>query len=289
MPEFLVETERTPDGELLTALTIFLIGRECPFTCVFCDLWRNTLDGPTPVGSLPQQIDAVLGERGGATAVKLYNASNFFDPCAVPDEDLGAIVRRLDDFDRVTVESHPLLIGERCLRLAERLEGRLEVAMGLETVHPRVLPRLNKRVQPDSFDRAAARLRAAGVGVRAFVLIGVPFLPPEEQVEWAVRSVEHAVAQGVRCVTLIPVRGGNGEMERLQAKGDWSAPSLAMLEDALDRVIETPGAAVTADTWDLDRLAGCADCRDQRFERLEQMNLKGRTAPRISCSTCGRS
>jgi len=136
-PVSLLERERTPAGDIESVLTIFLIGRECPFTCVFCDLWRNTLDESTPLGSLPAQIDAALASQGAATAVKLYNASNFFDPRSVPDADMEAIVGRVAGFDRITVESHPLGIGERCLRLAESLDGHLEVAMGLETVHPR--------------------------------------------------------------------------------------------------------------------------------------------------------
>jgi len=138
-------------------------------------------------------------------------------------------------------------------------------------------------------DRAAAELRAADIGVRAFVLVGVPFLSAEQQVEWAVRSVEHAVAQGAGCVALIPVRGGNGEMERLRQAGEWAPPSLDMLEEALECVLETPGVAVTADTWDLEALPGCDVCRKHRLERLEQMNLSGSRVPREGCPICGWS
>ena len=77
------EEERTPDGRLLPALTVFLAGAECPFTCVFCDLWKETLDGPTPAGALPAQLRKALASAGPLpqpAAVKLYNASNFFEP-----------------------------------------------------------------------------------------------------------------------------------------------------------------------------------------------------------------
>ncbi|MGB5999545.1 MAG: radical SAM protein, partial [Thermoanaerobaculia bacterium] len=49
--EVLVEEERTLDRGVQPSITVFLAGRECPFTCVFCDLWRQTLDGPTPAGA----------------------------------------------------------------------------------------------------------------------------------------------------------------------------------------------------------------------------------------------
>ena len=58
------EEERTPGGGTTPALTVFLAGAECPFTCVFCDLWRETLDGPTPRGALPEQIRKALAAAG---------------------------------------------------------------------------------------------------------------------------------------------------------------------------------------------------------------------------------
>ncbi|HEV7785511.1 MAG TPA: radical SAM protein, partial [Thermoanaerobaculia bacterium] len=68
------EEEREPDGRLLPALTIFLAGAECPFTCVYCDLWRATLDTATPPASLPIQIRKALTAAGplrDPSAVKL--------------------------------------------------------------------------------------------------------------------------------------------------------------------------------------------------------------------------
>src|SRR5215471_17819340 len=55
-----IDEERRPDGTLERALTIFLAGAECPFTCSFCDLWRFTIDGSTPAGALPKQIAATI-------------------------------------------------------------------------------------------------------------------------------------------------------------------------------------------------------------------------------------
>jgi radical SAM enzyme (TIGR01210 family) len=287
-PDFLLERERSPDDGIATVLTIFLIGRECPFTCVFCDLWRSTTEQPTPVGALPQQIRAAMvAAAASADAVKLYNASNFFDPRAVPDADIEAVTAAVVGFERITVESHPLLIGERCRQFAERLEGDLEVAMGLETIHPDVLPRLNKQMTLGDFERAADQLGSWGVGARAFVLVGVPFLHQDDQVEWALRSVEQAAAWGVRRVSLIPVRGDNGEMERLKANGDWESPTLDQLELALESTLAVEDVMVTADTWDLDRFSRCEVCLSHRIERITEINLLGSTVPRRSCDACG--
>jgi len=280
------EEERTPDGGSIPALTVFLAGAECPFTCVFCDLWKETLDGPTPPGALPAQLREALAAAGpipSPAALKLYNASNFFEPRAVPVEDEDEILTLAAPFARVTVECHPRLIGDRCLRFAERLAGRLEVAMGLETIHPEALPRLNKGLTLEDFDRAAGLLRQAGIGLRAFVLVGCPFVPPEETVDWAVRSAAHAFAQGAERVSLIPVRGGNGALEAL----GFTPPRLDQLEEALERCLDLPGI-VTADLWDARRFASCPECADGRLARLDRMNRSGLWEGRGECAVCGR-
>ena len=41
----IIEDERRLDGRVERALTVFLAGAECSFTCSFCDLWRYTIDG----------------------------------------------------------------------------------------------------------------------------------------------------------------------------------------------------------------------------------------------------
>jgi hypothetical protein len=285
------EEERTPQGAIEEGLTVFLAGAECPWTCVFCDLWRHTLDGPTPPGAIPRQIELALGgsppPSGGF--IKLYNASNFFDPRAVPREDWPAIAKWLAPFERVVVECHPKMVGKGCQRFAELLQGRLEVAMGLETAQPEGLARLNKGMTVEDFDRAAGRLLAAGIAVRAFVLVGAPYVEPREAIDWAVRSAEHALEAGATVVSLIPVRGGNGELERLAAEGLFTPPTLADIEQAFDRSLERSADScglVQIDAWDLERFATCTHCAKARLERLTRIRLSGEPEPREACEAC---
>lgn len=283
------EEERNAEGELVPCLTIFLTGRECPFTCVFCDLWQYTLDDPTPPGAIPSQISRAFEEVGqppaGAT-VKLYNASNFFDDRAVPRADWPAITELLSSCSRVVVECHPRLVGESCGELAERLEGRLEVAMGLETVHRAALSRLNKKLTLDSFDRAASLLLSMDVGIRSFVLLGAPYIPPAAAVDWAVRSVHYAQERGSRVVSLIPVRSGNGEMQRLAELGVFFPPTALQLEQALDGAQRLGPGVVLADLWDAEGLAGCSECRTARIERMDRLNRGGGSLPPVTCQVC---
>ncbi|MFL5580104.1 MAG: radical SAM protein [Gemmatimonadaceae bacterium] len=289
---WLVEDERRPGGAVERALTVFLAGAECPFTCAFCDLWRWTTDGATPPGALPRQLERVLGElaRPLPARIKLYNASNFFDRRAVPAEDVPAIVGLVEPFAGVTVESHVNTIGPATFDFARGIAGRLEVAAGLETIHPEGARHLNKRLDLARFDRAAELLGAGGVDLRVFVLLGVPYVPTEASVEWAVRSAAYAAARGAAVVSIIPVRGGNGEMERLAALGHFTPPTLRQLEAALDACVEALApTVVTADLWDAGKLAACAACGPLRVERLRAMNVSGVLQPPVSCAECAAS
>lgn len=285
---FSFEEERRPEGHLERALTVFLTGAECPFTCSFCDLWRWTIDGPTPSGALTRQLESVLQalDHPLPDRLKLYNASNFFDERAVPAEDLVGLASLACSFDAVTVESHANTIGRKTLAFARQIPGRLEVAVGLETIHPLAASRLNKRLDLPRFDWAARFLSENGVHLRVFVLLGTPYVPTRESIAWTVGAVEYAVERGASVVSIIPVRGGNGEVERLQQLGQFTPPTLSQLEDALDGCLQFTSAVVTADLWDVERLPACEHCRFERVERLRRLNQSGRTEPGIACSVC---
>lgn len=283
-----METERRAGGRIEHTLTVFLTGAECPFTCSFCDLWRWTIDGPTSPGALTRQLAGVLEEVDAASVdrVKLYNASNFFDERAVPVEDVEGIAALTAPFAAVTVESHAATIGPRTLTFASRIPARLEVAMGLETIHPAASEQINKRLDLARFDSASRFLLDNGMELRVFVLLGTPYIPVGESVDWTVRTVEYAVSRGASVVSIIPVRGGNGEIERLQALGHYIPPVLRQLEDALDRCSQFTAAVVTADLWDVERLEACAHCASTRIERMRHFNVTGQLAPQTNCAMC---
>lgn len=282
-----LEVERCLDG-VERAVTVFLAGAECPYTCSFCDLWRYTLDGPTPQGAIPIQLERALDELEEPLPdrLKLYNASNFFDRRAVPQEDLPRIAELAAPFQSVTVESHANTIGPLAADFAALIAGRLEVAIGLETIHPLAAARLNKRLDLPQFDRAAGFLRSHDIDLRAFVLLGTPHVPAAESVEWTVRAAEYAAARGAKRVAIIPVRGGNGELERLEGLGEFVPPTIAQLESALEQCLPIRPAVVTADDWDIERLPGCPACRSQRIVRIRSMNTSPNPKPRAPCPQC---
>jgi radical SAM enzyme (TIGR01210 family) len=292
----LVEEEPTDRGALASVVTVFLTGRECPWRCVMCDLWRYTIEEDTPEGAIPAQLDQVLAEldtrpeEASSSVMKLYNAGSFFDPRAVPRGDYEPIAARLAAFDHVVVESHPALVGSAVDRFQECLgDRRLEVAMGLETTHPTALARLHKKMTLEQVRQAADYLKGRDIALRVFLLVHPPFVPRAEREEWLVRSVEFAFECGATAVSLIPTRSGNGAMEALGGEGLFEPSTLSDLERAVSLARSRARGRVFADLWDLERLVACPRCFFDRQERLRRQNLGQCELPPITCDSCGGS
>jgi len=167
------------------------------------------------------------------------------------------------------------------------IPGELEVAMGLESIHPDVLPRLNKQITTDDFRKAAGFLNTNGIQTRAFILLNPPFLTdPRENIEWSLRSVEFAFDCGIDTCSIIPTRAGNGIMDRLLEEGAFVPPTLRALEETFDRALDLNRGRVFADTWDLEKFSDCGHCLSARQERLEKMNLIQEVIPSVSCDAC---
>ncbi len=281
---FLVEPEHSAAGTIDDVATIFLTNRECPYRCLMCDLWKNTIDSRVAAGAIPAQIDYALQRLPSAQHIKLYNSGNFFDRQAIPAEDHSAIAARVCDFKTVIVENHPNLCGDDCRRFRDLLDGQLEVALGLETIHPDILPRLNKRMTLDDFQRAVEFLLTADIRVRSFILLRPPWLNEDQGVDWALRSADYAFSLGVGCCSIIPTRTGNGIMEELQASGQFESPSIHSMETVLAEGLKLQKGRVFVDLWDIERLGNCDGCLQERRDRLQQMNLSQQVLPPISGS-----
>ena len=281
---FLNEEEIQEDGALHSVNTIFLTNKECPFKCVMCDLWRHTLDFPTPDGAIPKQIEFALKRLPQASVVKLYNSGNFFDNAAIPRKDYQKIAKLLSNYQHVIVENHPKLIGPFITDFQQMLNGSLEIAMGLETIHPEVMPKLNKQITKENFRMATEFLIDNGIALRAFILLNPPFLKGvEENKRWCLKSVEFAFEAGASACSIIPTRDGNGIMRKLNEAGEFELPSLSALEEVFVKALKIGKGRVFCDVWDLQKFSDCPDCFPKRKERLETMNKTQILLPDVKC------
>lgn len=280
---FLVEDEVGDHGLMEKVATIFLTNKECPFQCVMCDLWKNTLDHPLNPGDIPQQIEYALAQLPPADSIKLYNSGNFFDVNAIPVKDYQAIAELVKGYRKVIIENHPKLITKNTFRFNEMLKPNLEIAMGLETVHQGVLQQLNKKMTLDDFSKAVAILNAQNIHTRAFILLKPPFLNETEGVTWAKKSLDFAFENGVKRCAVIPTRHGNGALDKLGKLGHFSPPTLQSLEQVMDYAVVNYPGQVFADLWDLDLFSKCSKCFQQRKHRLAQFNLLQKPISEVSC------
>jgi radical SAM enzyme (TIGR01210 family) len=177
-------------------------------------------------------------------------------------------------------------VGARCLEFRDLLSGRLEVAMGLETAHPEVLEKLNKRMTLEQFATAAEFLRRNDVDLRVFILVQPPFMKADEALHWAQRSLDFAFDCGATAATLIPTRGGNGAMDALAEAGEFAPPRLELVEEAANYGVGLGRGRVFVDLWDLERDSGCSNCYKLRIARLRAMNLRQVVLDNIACNAC---
>jgi len=281
---WLVEKERTLNGKIEDTGIIFLTNRECPYHCLMCDLWKNTTDYTIASGVVARQIAWGLEKMPGIKHLKLYNSGSFFDNKAIPREDYQEIAQQLRFLETVIVESHPGFIDSRVVEFKDMLKPDLHVAIGLETVQPGALQKLNKRMTLAEFSSAVSYLGDNGIRSRAFILLRPPFVTETEGIYWAERSIDFAFGAGVECCTVIPVRAGNGAMNRLLECGDFSLPRISSLEKVLEYGINLNAGRVFADTWDLGLFSDCKKCLDKRTERINQMNLNQEIINSVKCS-----
>ena len=280
---WLVEKERTASGNIEETGIIFLTNRECPFHCLMCDLWKNTTDESVPVGAIPDQIRYALEKMPSLKHIKLYNSGSFFDVRAIPEADYPEIAWLLKDFETVIVECHPRLINEKCLKFRDMLTSNLNIALGLETVNPEILKLLNKQMTLDDFAKASEFLSENKIRSRAFILLRPPLLTEAEGIFWAERSIDFAFSSGIECCTIIPVRAGNGIMDKLMDKGDFNLPEIYSLEKVLEYGIGLKKGRVFADTWDLSLFSKCEKCTKKRTDRLVEMNLNQVIPVEVEC------
>ena len=282
---YLWEEESDRQGSSISVSTLFLTNREGPYTCLMCDLWKNTLDQTAEPGAIPEQIRFALSQLPAAKQIKLYNAGSFFDPSAIPEADYEEIAKLLKGFERVIVECHPKFLGDRAIRFQGLISGKLEVAIGLETAHEPTLALLNKGITLNDFVEATEFLRIHEMLLRVVILLRPPFQDEAMGIDQALHSVKIATDCGAETCCIIPTRGGNGALERLALSGDFTPPKIRSLEYVLQESLRMYSIRTFADTWDLEKFYDC-ECSSRRSARIREMNRTQMVQLPIHCDEC---
>lgn len=271
---FFSERELSRSGQIEDVATLFLTNRECPFHCVMCDLWKNTLTESVQPGDIPLQISYALNQLAPADSVKLYNSGNFFDPKAIPYSDHRAIADLVKNFSNVIVENHPKLCTNICDDFLKLIApASFEIAIGLETCHEPSLEWLDKSFELRDFEDAVKLLRNSGIHVRVFLLLGLPGLSREDSIEWTLRSITYAANLGVDCFSIIPTRSDSPAFQRSREDGSFFEPTGDQMEETFERALQLKAGRVFMDLWDAKRFFSSNSSAELKIKRLESMNL----------------
>ena len=271
---FFLEKELGRSGRIEDVATLFLTNRECPFHCVMCDLWKNTLTESVQSGDIPLQISYALNQLPPADSIKLYNSGNFFDPKAIPYSDHLVIAELVKNFSNVIVENHPKLCTNDCGEFFQLIApASFEIAIGLETCHEPSLKWLDKSFGLRDFESAVSLLRKSGINVRVFLLLGLPGLSREDSIEWTLRSIAYAANLGVECFSIIPTRSDSPAFQRSKEDGSFFEPTGDQMEETFERALQLNSGRVFMDLWDAKRFFTSSSSTEMRIQRLESMNL----------------
>jgi archaeosine synthase beta-subunit len=183
------------ESDLLECLTIILRSGGCTWSaCRMCsyrhERYREESCGAL-LGHLKSQLAWVMNEYNPADyrMVKIFTSGSFFDPREVPPEflsDIGSAFRG----KLVIAETRPEFVREEVIgSFIEALDDGswkipLYCAMGLETSNDAIREIcINKGFTFEDFRCAANRARAAGAGVKAYLLLKPLFLTERQAVE----------------------------------------------------------------------------------------------------------
>lgn len=143
------------------------------------------------------------------------SSGSILDPSEIPDDILNAILEELSALKEkniifeTRIDIMPLTVLDR---IAEHLKGnKITIEFGLESSNPLVLRYcLNKKLNLPKIAETMRTIRSKGFGVTANVLVGTPFLAPQEQIRDSIDSIKWAIENGADDVVLFPVNIRHG-------------------------------------------------------------------------------
>jgi radical SAM enzyme (TIGR01210 family) len=283
-----LDTDNTPGG-VYDSLTIILNTGGCRWAraggCTMCGYVAESVEGGTvPHEDLMQQIQVCLDHEAENAAeqadlVKIYTSGSFLDEREVPAETRRAIAETFADRERIVVESLPDFVDREKVRDFTDRGLQTDVAVGLETATDRVRRDcVNKYFEFADFEAACTAARAAGAGVKAYLLMKPPFLTESEAIADMKRSVRRcAGVEGCHTVSMNPTNVQSFTMvEQLHFEDGYRPPWLWSVADVLESTADVD-AIVVSDPVGHGSSRGphnCGDCDDRVQRAIKDFDLR---------------
>jgi len=204
------------------------------------------LDGsaePVNAENLVQQFEHAMrrvSDVKDMLSVKIYTSGSFLDPVEVPPEARDVILQRVGSDSRVrhvVIESRPEFVTDDLMARVRRLvsHARIEIGVELESSSDTIrLVCLNKGFTVEQFRAAVETARRYDIGIRAYVLVGPPFLTERDALMDAVSTILDAADMGVTTVSVNPVNVQRHTLvELLWNRGQYRPPWLWTVVEVL--------------------------------------------------------
>ncbi len=283
-----LDEDNTPEG-VYDSLTIILNTGGCRWAraggCTMCGYVAESVDGGSVSHEdLLTQSQYCLDHEADAAEepaelIKIYTSGSFLDEREVPAETREAIAETFADRERMVVESLPDFVDRG--KLADFTDRGLaiDVAVGLETATDRVRhDAVNKYFEFADFEAACREARAAGAGVKAYLLLKPPFLAEPDAVEDMKRSIRRCGSiEGCHTVSMNPCNAQRYTMvEELYHDGGYRPPWLWSVADILAAPADED-VLVVSDPVGHGSDRGphnCGECDDLLQRAIKDFNLR---------------
>ncbi len=193
-------------NELLECLTVIFKSAGCTWSkCRMCSYRHERFEQQSCemlLGHLKAQLAWVRAEYKAEDyrMVKIFTSGSFFDPAEVPSEFLGDVATTFRG-KLVIAETRPEFVDTEILRsFIENIDDGswktpLYCAVGLETSSDPIREKcINKGFAYADFIAAASRARAAGAGIKAYLLFKPLFLTEQEALDDMKQSIRDAAS-----------------------------------------------------------------------------------------------
>jgi radical SAM enzyme (TIGR01210 family) len=261
------------DNHMVTALNVIISTRGCSWN--HCYMCSYSLDANEEEFII--EFRKLMEKE--FEKIKIFTSGSFLDERELPEKVRTQIldIIREKNVKELTIETRPEFAGEAVKIQSFLGDINLEVAIGLESAHNRVLQYcINKGFTYTDFEKAVDILSLSGIKVKAYLLVKPPFLSEYEAVEDAVYSAE-AIADMVDVISFNPVViHKKTVVEYLWRNRGYRPPWLWSVVEVLNRVHQLKPHIICHPVA-LGKYRGIQNCRKCTYElgrKIQEYSLR---------------
>ena len=159
------------------------------------------------------QVQHILSDQeADVDEIVMGSYGNYFDPDEIPWElfvKINAILAE-SNVSTIIFETHCNTVNKKYLDEIKRslipYKKNILIQMGLESSNPYILRKnINKAMSINHFSSTIKLVKSYGFGVIANVILGIPYLTANEQLQDALSTIHWAISHDVDSLTMFPL------------------------------------------------------------------------------------